>query len=347
MTDLLKGILGGTQAQAPGSSQRLGLGAILDPEIGLPMAAALLGNQGNMQNVGNAFGAMAPAVAQKKERNKTYDWLKANAPEYAQLIDGGAPPSLALELYAKNKFGGSAAGGTRYSMNPIYGTDPETGETVLGTVGNDASFKRIDTGGFQVAAGIDKVDAGTHWLLYDKRTGQMVGREEKDLAGAEAQKEIGTARGKAAGAAAGDFQAGQNALDLIGSLRDDPNRRRGTGMSSVFNSVPGTRGYDYQTKVNQATSGAFLSAIQQLRGMGALSNAEGSTATQAVTRMNTATSEGEFLAALDDYEKIVLQGMDRSQNAGGGSGVDMPQAPTAPSGGARRTSNGVTYTVDE
>src|SRR5688500_14703289 len=104
--DLLKGILGGTQAQAPGQSQRMGLGAIFEPEIGLPMAAALLGNQGNMQNVGNAFGAMAPAVAQKKERNRTYDWLQKNAPEYAQLIDGGAPPSLALELFAKNRFGG-------------------------------------------------------------------------------------------------------------------------------------------------------------------------------------------------------------------------------------------------
>jgi hypothetical protein len=102
---ILDGLLGTPQAQAPGQSQRMGLGAILDPEIGLPMAAALLGNQGNMQNVGNAFGALAPAVAQKKDRNRTYDWLQKNAPEYAQLIDGGAPPSLALELYAKNRFG--------------------------------------------------------------------------------------------------------------------------------------------------------------------------------------------------------------------------------------------------
>jgi hypothetical protein len=326
-------MLGGNRAQMPGQS-RGGFGQLLDPSVALPMAAALMGNQGNMANIGNAFGAGGPALAQTRERNdadqqqnRTYQWLQQNAPEYAQLMDGGLDGQSALEMYAKQRYAQQAD--TRYSMSPVYGTDPETGETILGTVGNDGSFKRIDTGGFNVAAGIEKVDAGTHWLLYDKRTGQQVGREEKDLAGAEAQKELGTARGKAAAAAGGDFQAGQNALDLIDSLRVDPNRERGTGVSATLgNWIPGTAGYDFQTKVDQAKSGAFLSAIQQLRGMGALSNAEGSTATAAVTRMNTATSEEEFLRALNDYEKVVRQGMGRAQRVGGEFGVDMPQQPT-------------------
>jgi hypothetical protein len=49
-----------------------------------------------------------------------------------------------------------------------------------------------------------------------------------------------------------------------------------------------------------------------MRGMGSLSNAEGQTATAAITRMDTATSEEEFNAALADYEEIVKLGRDRA-----------------------------------
>jgi len=55
-----------------------------------------------------------------------------------------------------------------------------------------------------------------------------------------------------------------------------------------------------------------LTAIDQLRGMGSLSNAEGQTATRAIGRMDSATSTPEFLAALDDYENIVKLGRERA-----------------------------------
>lgn len=147
------------------------------------------------------------------------------------------------------------------------------------------------------------LDAGTQFV--NPRTGEIV---TKDLAGAERDKEVGTAQGKQAAAASGDVAAADNALYMVESLRKDPNRERGTGVSSLFNWVPGTSGRDFQAKVDQTTSGAFLSAIQQLRGMGALSNAEGQTATAAVTRMSTSLSEEGFLEALNDYERIVKKG---------------------------------------
>ena len=111
---------------------------------------------------------------------------------------------------------------------------------------------------------------------------------------------------------------------------------RGTGGTSVFNRVPGTGGYDFANKVEQAKSGAFLTAIQQMRGLGALSNAEGSAATAAITRMDTATSEEAFKSALDDYEKIVRQGIERAQGRLRGG-----DAPTG-----RKTSTGVQWSVE-
>jgi hypothetical protein len=146
-----------------------------------------------------------------------------------------------------------------------------------------------------------------------------------DLAVKGYENAYGTGRGKADAendaSASADMQAAENALKLIGDLKSDPNRERGTGWSSWFNGIPATAGYDYQNKVEQAKSGAFLTAIQSLRGLGALSNAEGDAATKAITRLDTATSEEAFLSALSDYEAIVQQGYDRAaQRASGRSG---------------------------
>jgi hypothetical protein len=103
-------------------------------------------------------------------------------------------------------------------------------------------------------------------------------------------------------------------LRLISELRSDPGLELATGASSALNIVPGTPGYDVQNRVNQLLSGGFLTAIDQLRGMGSLSNAEGQTATRAISRMDTATSTPAFLEALADYEAIVQLGRERARS---------------------------------
>lgn len=125
-------------------------------------------------------------------------------------------------------------------------------------------------------------------------------------------KAIGEAKGSAISGAPAEVAAADETLGFIDEVRNHPGLDAGTGMSSMFNVVPGTPGYDFQNRVNQLLSGGFLTAIDQLRGMGALSNAEGQTATRAISRMDTATSKEEFLAALDDYERVVQQGRERA-----------------------------------
>jgi hypothetical protein len=123
---------------------------------------------------------------------------------------------------------------------------------------------------------------------------------------------IGTVRGEATAAAPVDVETADTTLQLIADLRADPGLEIATGASSVFNIAPGTPGYDFQNRVNQLLSGGFLTAIDQLRGMGSLSNAEGQTATRAISRMDTATSTPAFLDALADYEAIVRVGRERA-----------------------------------
>lgn len=170
------------------------------------------------------------------------------------------------------------------------------------------------------------LDLGTGFV--NPSTGQTV---QKDLQGAERLKKIGEAEGTATGSAPADIAAMDDALTLLDDIKNDPSLDIATGFSSYGNVIPGTPGYDFQQKVNQAKSGAFLTAIQKMRGMGSLSNAEGETATKAVTRMGTALSRDAFLAALADYERIVKRGRKKAEDmlAKYGNG-QTPQA--APSG---------------
>jgi hypothetical protein len=125
-------------------------------------------------------------------------------------------------------------------------------------------------------------------------------------------KVLGEAAATAEAAAPADIATADRTLDYIKEVRDHPGRVMGTGASSVFNFIPGTSGRDFDNRTKQLTSGAFLTAIDEMRGMGSLSNTEGQTATAAITRLDTSTSEGEFLEALADYERIVTLGRKRA-----------------------------------
>lgn len=89
----------------PGSAQSGGLlSNILAPEVALPMAAALMGNQGNMQNIGNAFALGGQQLAQTRGKNQTMEFFRQQAPEFAQMIDAGMPVQEAWQAYTKQRF---------------------------------------------------------------------------------------------------------------------------------------------------------------------------------------------------------------------------------------------------
>lgn len=319
----------------------------------LQLGAGLLGGRTAQEQIAGGVGGFADARLQAKQRNRTLEFLRQNNPDLAAAVESGAlSGGDAYKLFyqqkleaqkPKNNFlpvgknlydfqngqwiappAAIAAGDEEWGLTPVWGES--NGKTVLGQVSKTGKFKPLDTGDFNPTPVIQNVDTGTAILGRNSRTGAVVTNTPKDLAGAASQKEIGEAQGKAIAAAPGDLQAGENAKDLITQLKTDPNRERGTGWSSLGNFIPATAGYDYQNKVDQAKSGAFLTAIQQMRGLGSLSNAEGGAATAAVTRMNTATSEEAFNSALDDYEKIIDQGIARAKSRLQSPGQQAPAA---------------------
>lgn len=339
-------------------------------------------NQGLMQlglgllsgRTGQEQAAMgAQGLAGALNQNKTVQWLQKTNPDlaaavqqgtispgdawkmaYTQKLEAAKPKNNYIQA-GKNLFNtnteqwltppaGMGGDDAEYGLNPQYGVDANGNPVIVQLSKSGTSKQTALPDGVKLSKEPIKLDAGTHFVLLDPITRQPIGQIQKDLAGAERQKEIGTSEGKNIAAAPGDLQAGMNAKNIITQLKTDPNREMGTGWSGwLTNSVPATPGYDYQNKVNQAKSGAFLTAIQQMRGLGALSNAEGDAATKAVTRMDTATSEGAFLEALNDYEKIIDQGIARAQSRIQGGG-GAPAATQGRPGGT--TGSGVRWSVE-
>lgn len=164
--------------------------SFLDPENAMPIAAALMKGPTFGDALGNAFAA----YGETDKRRKSRDYLAKNFPELASFAEAGAPEEVLWRAALKKQGVGNDV---TYGKAPIYGTDPTTGETVLGTIGDDGSFKKLDTGGFDVSTGIEKIDAGTQWLLYDKRSGQMIGTAPKDVEGEARAKERGKGVGEA------------------------------------------------------------------------------------------------------------------------------------------------------
>lgn len=78
---------------------------LIDPSIGLPMAAALIGSGNNPQAFSNALLAASYGMNQRRDRrqqeqqrNATLDYLRQNRPDLAEQVQAGLPVSEAFKM---------------------------------------------------------------------------------------------------------------------------------------------------------------------------------------------------------------------------------------------------------
>ena len=95
--------------------------------------------------------------------------------------------------------------------------------------------------------------------------------------------------------------------------------------------IPGTDAASYMSRHDQIKGASFLEAFESLKGGGAITEKEGTKATDAMNRMSTATSENEYIRAALDLQDVIRKGVANAQarasRAGGGV------APIAPAAG--------------
>lgn len=132
-------------------------------------------------------------------------------------------------------------------------------------------------------------------------------------------KETAEAVGKDIGVTAANFgKAKDSAMVLINqaqSLVDDPGFSVSVGASVQpgFQFIPGTDKATWMAKKEEVVGKTFLTAIEQLKGFGALSDQEGRAATAAISRLNnTDQNEESYKAAVKELQDIVKRGVDRN-----------------------------------
>lgn len=144
------------------------------------------------------------------------------------------------------------------------------------------------------------------------KTSAEVAREATMVA---AGKDVGATAGKArAKLKAAETQA-KRALDDLSNLMKHPGLEAAVGLPNPFKgglgigTVRGTPARGFTTFLERVKSGAFLQAIEAMKGTGAISEAEGKAATAALNSMSTATSENDFRQAANDYARVIADGL--------------------------------------
>ncbi len=175
----------------------------------------------------------------------------------------------------------------------------------------------------------------------DKRTletstlsplGEVAGNKAA-LASAEVQ---GKAQGQAAFDLPGIQLRTQTAISSIDELKKLNLNSRYGAQSKIW-AVPGTEGADVQARITQVTSQAFLNAVDQLKGAGAITETEGAAATAAITRLKDQNiTVGEALTAMEDLQDYYAKGLAVAK-------LKARQAPTLPD----RQASGVAGASDD
>jgi hypothetical protein len=91
--------------------------------------------------------------------------------------------------------------------------------------------------------------------------------------------------------------------------------------------IEGSPTASFEIRQKQIEGKAFLEAFNALKGGGSITEKEGEKGTQAIMRMNKASSEREYVAAARELQDIMRKGVERAKTKAGGG------ASAAPSGG--------------
>lgn len=118
--------------------------------------------------------------------------------------------------------------------------------------------------------------------IEQRNLDRQLGRETNQLKREELQSKIDSAKREAAQAKRDvEFEAEnavsgvQSSIDTVDRLLEGEGLESAAGVSSVFPTVPGSRAADFEAQLETLQSQAFLTQVEKMKGLGALSENEG------------------------------------------------------------------------
>lgn len=243
-------------------------------------------------------------------------WLQNNA---ADLSRAGINPQDVAQLYQQNPQGFSefvdhlgmaALGPVDYfnAQDKIVGqalNRDKLNETIRSNQAGEALQQRgqdITVRGQNISAENARLSREIQRAeLQDKTLDRQIARETNSLKLEELRQKQEDARQKAAvaradrqAAAQGAVDTFSTALDSLGELEKSPGLSKAVGVRSAFPTLPGSDAANFEARLDTFKAQTFLPMVSSLKGMGALSDAEGKKLSDAVGALSPKMSEKAF-----------------------------------------------------
>lgn len=278
--------------------------------------------------------------------------IQQSGPALASL---GVVPDHAMQLYQQDpeRFGG-ILNAARLATLPIDKQfDVESDRAKLAeTIRSNRAGEAIQIRGQNISAQNAALSREIQRAeVQDKVLDRQIARETNQIKLEELKQKQLDVRSKAESARADRQAAAQGAvdtfstaLDSLNEIESSPGLKKAVGFNSAFPTIPGTDAANFEARLDTFKAQTFLPMVASLKGMGALSDAEGKKLSDAVGALSPKMSEDAFRSSIgkirtqlenklgtvkrqfDYQEPAAPQQAQQTQQA-------QPSAPSQPTGG--------------
>lgn len=266
----------------------------------------------------NTVGNLASSARLAAQSPETMgQWLKSSAGDLARV---GINPADVATMYQQNPqgfgefadhLGMSALGPDKYFdiQDKAQGRKlTARGQDI--TAATAARGQDITLRGQNISAQNSSLDREIKRAeLYDKALDRQISRETNQVKldglrqqQSANQQKVEDAKLAKQQTAQQTYETFNTALDTIKELKDAPGLKNAVGLSSMIYTRPGSDAANFEAKLDTFKAQTFLPMVQSMKGMGALSDAEGKKLTDAVGALDPKMSEKEFTKSLDRIE---------------------------------------------
>ncbi|EAA8092054.1 acyltransferase [Salmonella enterica subsp. enterica serovar Molade] len=265
----------------------------------------------------NSIGTLAAgARLASSSPEAMQSWLQNNAKELTRV---GVDPNNVVQMYQQNPSGfgefvdhlGMAALGPIDYFNvqdKMAGREIDRGR-LAETIRSNQAGEALQQRGQDITVRGQNISAQNAALsreiqraeLQDKVLDRQIARETNQIKLDELKQKQADVRHKAEiakadrqAAAQGAVDTFSTALDSLNEIEQSPGLSKAVGIRSAFPTVPGSDAANFEARIDTFKAQTFLPMVQSLKGMGALSDAEGKKLSDAVGALSPKMSEKAF-----------------------------------------------------
>lgn len=265
----------------------------------------------------NSIGTLAAGASLAASSPEAMQsWLQNNAKELTRV---GVDPNSVAQMYQQNPSGfgefvdhlGMAALGPIDYFNvqdKMAGREIDRGR-LAETIRSNQAGEALTARGQDIQIRGQNISAQNAALsreiqraeLQEKALDRKIARESNQLKLEELKQKQADVRQKADIARADRQAAAQSAvdtfstaLDSLNEIEQSPGLSKAVGIRSAFPTVPGSDAANFEARLDTFKAQTFLPMVQSLKGMGALSDAEGKKLSDAVGALSPKMSEKAF-----------------------------------------------------